>query len=83
MDRMTFQQLSLTGRFDINASEVMEAMTLVLRKCRERSVMAFVFANDIDYAKRLINTGWDVVAIGTDASWFSAVMTKAMTQLNE
>jgi 4-hydroxy-2-oxoheptanedioate aldolase len=74
---------ALTGRFDIQASEVMEATTLVLRKCREKSVMAFVFANEIAYAKPLINTGWDMVAIGTDASWFSAAATKAIRHLTE
>ena len=74
---------ALTGRFDIQASEVLEAMTLVLRKCRERSVMSFVFANDIDYAKPLINAGWNMVAIGTDASWFSAAANKALAQLTE
>lgn len=74
---------ALTGRFDIEASEVGEAMTLVLRKCRERSVMAFVFANNVDYARPLIKAGWNVVAIGTDASWFSAAATKRLKQLTE
>jgi 4-hydroxy-2-oxoheptanedioate aldolase len=72
---------ALTGRFDIQANEVKEAMTLVLRKCREKSVMAFVFANDVAYAKPLIKSGWDMVAIGTDASWFTAVMKKAIADL--
>jgi hypothetical protein len=40
-----------TDRFDIYTIEVTEAMTLVLRKCREASVMAFVFANDLEYAE--------------------------------
>ena len=48
---------ALTGRFNNQAPEVMEAMTLVLRKCREKSVMAFVFANDVEYAKPLIRAG--------------------------
>jgi 4-hydroxy-2-oxoheptanedioate aldolase len=72
---------ALTGRFDIHASEVAEAITLVLRKCRERSVMTFVFANDMEFAKPLIRTGWDVVAIGTDMSWFSAAATDTIAQL--
>src|SRR5262245_46320429 len=42
---------ALTGHFDVKASEVIEAMTLVLSKCREKSVLSFVFANDIAYAK--------------------------------
>src|SRR5262249_17251185 len=74
---------ALTGRFDIEASEVMEAMTLVLRKCREKSVMSFVFANDTAYAKPLIKAGWNLIAIGTDASWFSAIATNTIVQLTE
>ena len=35
--------VALTGRLDIHAKEVKEAMTLVLRKCREMSVMATDF----------------------------------------
>ena len=70
--------VALTGRLDIHAPEVKEAMTLVLSKCREMSVIALVFANDADYAKPLVADRWDVVAVGTDASWFvkAAVATK-------
>ena len=63
--------VALTGRLDIHAPEVKEAMTLVLRKCRELSVMGLIFANDVDYAKPLVAAGWNVVAVGTDAGWFS------------
>ena len=70
---------ALTGRFDIRSREVLDAMTMVLRKCREHSVMAFVFANDVDYARPLIRAGWDVVAIGTDVSWFSAAAAEVIS----
>ena len=63
--------VALTGRLDIWAPEVKEARELVLRKCREFDVMALIFANDVDYAKPLVAEGWDVVAVGTDAGWFS------------
>ena len=63
--------MALTGRLDIWAPEVKEARELVLRKCRERGVMALIFANDLDYAKPLVAEGWDLVAVGTDAGWFS------------
>jgi 4-hydroxy-2-oxoheptanedioate aldolase len=63
--------VALTGRLDIHAKEVKEAMTLVLSKCREMSVMALIFANDTPFAKPLIKAGWDVVAVGTDAGWFA------------
>jgi 4-hydroxy-2-oxoheptanedioate aldolase len=74
---------SLTGRFDIQAPEVRQAMSLVLAKCRERAVMSFVFANDLDYARPLIDAGWNMVAIGTDASWFAAAAADRLKQLAE
>ena len=61
--------VGLTGRLDINASEVKDAMKLVLRKCREKKVIALVFANDVAFARPRIEEGWDVVAVGTDAGW--------------
>jgi len=63
--------VALTGRPDIWAKEVQEAMTLVLRKARETSVMTLIFANDVAFAKPRVVEGWDVVAVGTDAGWFS------------
>src|SRR4029078_1294319 len=62
--------VALTGRLDIHAPEVKDAMNLVLSKCREMSVMGLIFANDSEYAKPLVAAGWDVVAPGTDAGWF-------------
>jgi 4-hydroxy-2-oxoheptanedioate aldolase len=72
--------VALTGRLDIWAPEVREAVTLVLSKCREMSVMAFIFANDVDYARPLIEAGWDVVAVGTDAGWFSKAAAEVKRQ---
>jgi len=64
--------VALTGRLDIWAKEVQEAMTLVLRKAREKSVMTLIFANDNAFAKPRVAEGWDIVAVGTDAGWFAA-----------
>lgn len=74
--------VALTGRLDIWAAEVQEAMTLVLRKAREMSVMTLIFANDIDFAKPRVAEGWDVVAVGTDAGWLAgaAAATKAAVE---
>ena len=76
--------VALTGRLDIRAPEVKEAVTLVLRRCREMSVIALIFANDVDYAKPLVREGWDVVAVGTDAGWFAkaAAETRAQAKSN-
>jgi 4-hydroxy-2-oxoheptanedioate aldolase len=72
--------LGLTGRLDISAPEVEDAMTLVLSKCREMSVIALVFANDIENARSLRAAGWDVVATGTDAGWFAQAARAARRQ---
>jgi hypothetical protein len=58
----------------------MDAMAMVLRKCREHSVMAFVFANHAEYAKPLMQAGWGMIAIGTDAGWFSLAAEKTLSQ---
>jgi 4-hydroxy-2-oxoheptanedioate aldolase len=72
---------ALTGRFDIHAKEVLEAMTLVLRKCREKKVMSFIFANDLAYATPLIKAGWNLMAIGSDVGWFSAAAAEVLKRL--
>ena len=72
---------ALTGRFDIHAKEVTEAMTLVLKKCREKKVMSFIFANDLVYATPLIKAGWTLMAIGYDAGWFAAAAAEVLKRL--
>lgn len=65
--------LTLSGgaHTDIRAPEVIEALDLLLAKCKENSVMSAIFANDADYAKSMIAKGWQVVAIGSEARWLS------------
>lgn len=58
--------MALTGARDIRAAEVVEACDLVLNKAREHSVFTAIYANDIDYAKPLMEAGWDIIAVGTD-----------------
>jgi hypothetical protein len=43
----------------------------------------FVFANDVDYAKPLIESGWNMDAIGTDATWFAAAAAKNLKKVTE
>lgn len=57
---------ALTGDRDIHASEVIEAIDLILRKAREHTKIAAIYANDIAYAKPLVEAGWDVITVGTD-----------------
>lgn len=74
--------VALTGRLDIWAKEVQEAITLVLRKARENSVMTLMFANDAAFAKPRIAEGWDVVAIGTDTGWLSAAASATRAEVS-
>lgn len=64
--------VALTGKLDIWAKEVQEAMTEVLAKAREHGVMTLIFCNDLDFARPRMEEGWDVVAIGTDAGWLAS-----------
>ncbi|MEM7192698.1 MAG: aldolase/citrate lyase family protein, partial [Pseudomonadota bacterium] len=64
--------VALTGRLDIRAAEVEEAMAEVLAKAHEHGVMTLIFCNDLDFARPRIKEGWDVITIGTDAGWLSA-----------
>jgi 4-hydroxy-2-oxoheptanedioate aldolase len=64
--------VALTGKLDIWAKEVQEAMAEVLAKSREHGVMTLIFCNDADFAKPRLKEGWDAVAIGTDAGWLAA-----------
>lgn len=72
---------ALTGRFDIEAPEIKEAIDLVLRKCREKQILTFIFANTADYARPLVKAGWDMVAAGTDLGWFSTAAAEMIKQL--
>jgi 4-hydroxy-2-oxoheptanedioate aldolase len=72
--------VALTGRLDIWAAEVLEATILVLNKCREHSVIACIFANDVDYARPLVAAGWDIVAVGTEADWLSKAAAEVKMQ---
>jgi len=58
--------LALTGTRDIRKPEVVEACNEILNKSREHSVLTAIFANDNDYAKPLVEAGWDVITVGTD-----------------
>jgi 4-hydroxy-2-oxoheptanedioate aldolase len=72
--------MALTGRLDIWAPEVKEAIDLVLRKCREQKVISLIYANDVAYARPLVASGWNVVAVATDAIWFAQVAAEMRKQ---
>jgi 4-hydroxy-2-oxoheptanedioate aldolase len=57
---------------DIRAAEVVAALDHLLAKCREHSVIATIFANDTDYARTLVASGWQIIAIANDVRWIGA-----------
>lgn len=63
--------ISMTGRPDIRATAVTDALDKIQESCRARGVIAGIFANDIDYARPLIAKGWDVIAVGADIGWIA------------
>jgi 4-hydroxy-2-oxoheptanedioate aldolase len=73
--------LALTGKRDIHASEVVEACDLILKKARKNTVIAAIFANDIDYAKPLYEAGWDVITVGSDLGMMSSAATEVVKAL--
>jgi 4-hydroxy-2-oxoheptanedioate aldolase len=66
--------ISLSGGAsrDIRSPAVIEALDEILAACRRHRIIAGVFANDADYARPLIDEGWDVISCGTDAGWLAA-----------
>ncbi|MGE3627101.1 MAG: HpcH/HpaI aldolase/citrate lyase family protein [Hyphomicrobiales bacterium] len=66
--------IALTGERDIRRPEVVEAIALVLDKCREHAVIPAIFANDIDYARPLVKAGWTVVTVSSDAGLLSGAL---------
>ncbi|MEG6509281.1 aldolase/citrate lyase family protein [Methyloligella sp. 2.7D] len=75
--------VALTGRLDIRAPEVADAMTLVLNKAKQHGVIAFVFANDVEFARDAVKAGWDMVAVGSDASWLGATAAEMKRKASE
>ena len=72
---------ALTGTRDINAQEVVDALDLVLRKCREHNIISAVYANNIAYARPLVAAGWDVVSVSTDIGLLTGAAARVLREL--
>jgi 4-hydroxy-2-oxoheptanedioate aldolase len=57
---------------NLRAPEVLEAIASVRRKADARGIITAIFANEPDYARMLIADGWQVISVGTDASWLAS-----------
>ena len=60
--------LTLSGgaHRNIDAPEVHEALGLLVARCREKGVIAAIYANNEPFARAMIAKGWQVVAMGTE-----------------
>jgi 4-hydroxy-2-oxoheptanedioate aldolase len=65
---------------NLRAPEVLEAIELVRRKCVERGVLTSIFANDTAYARDLIERGWQIVSVGTDANWLAGAARQVLQE---
>jgi 4-hydroxy-2-oxoheptanedioate aldolase len=64
--------LSRGRHHDVTAPEVVEALDLILARCRKFDVIAGAFANTPEQAARMAQAGWQVLSVGTDAGWLAA-----------
>ncbi len=66
---------------DVRHTLVLEALDLVLAKCRQYGKIAGVFANDVEYARPLIEKGWNIVAVGTESGLLKSALATTMNSL--
>jgi 4-hydroxy-2-oxoheptanedioate aldolase len=64
--------LSRGRHHDVNAPEVREALAMILARCSETGVIAGAFANTAEQAKGMVEEGWQVLSVGTEAGWLAA-----------
>ncbi|MGI9570353.1 MAG: aldolase/citrate lyase family protein, partial [Desulfobulbia bacterium] len=67
---------------DVRHKMVIEALDLVLGKCNQYGVISGVFANDIEYAKPLIEKAWNIVAVGTESGMLKSALSSTLSFLN-
>ncbi len=56
---------------DIKSPKVLAAIEHVRARAAAHGVMTFIYANDQDFAKRMIATGWQVLTINNDTVWLT------------
>ncbi len=58
---------------DISSPAMLEAIEHVRASAAAQGVITGIFANDQAFAKRMAETGWQVISIGTDTGWLSSM----------
>lgn len=67
--------ISLSGgkTRDIRSPAVLEAIVHVCNRAEAHGVITGIYANDAEYARQLVQMGWQVISIGTDGDWLAAM----------
>jgi len=67
--------ISLSSGQDRNISSprMLETIEHVRARAAAHGVITGIFANDLEFAKRMAETGWQVISIGTDHGWLSSM----------
>ncbi len=58
---------------NISSPAMLEAIEHVRSRAAAAGVIAGIFANDREFAKRMAETGWQVISIGTDTGWLASM----------
>lgn len=68
---------------NIREAAVLDAIDHILDACRKHGVLSAIFANDVEYAQPLVKSGWDLIAVGTDAGLLSAAMQECIEKVKQ
>jgi 4-hydroxy-2-oxoheptanedioate aldolase len=58
---------------NISSPKMLETIEHARASAAAHGVIAGIFANDKEFAKRMAETGWQVISIGTDHGWLSSM----------
>ncbi len=57
---------------DIGSPGMLETIEHVRQRAVAHGVVTAIFANGPEFAKRMMETGWQVISVGTDTGWLAA-----------
>jgi 4-hydroxy-2-oxoheptanedioate aldolase len=65
--------LSAGQNRDIRSPNVLDAIEHVRARAEAHGVLTAIFANDLDFARHVIERGWRIVSVGTDTVWLATM----------
>lgn len=57
---------------DIRSPKMLETVEHVRAQAAAAGVVTAIFANDVEYAKLMAASGWQVISVGTDTGWLAS-----------